>query len=358
MEFVKRVQKFLSSPIGVTVRLCSSTSEWTFSCTSFPMMSFPGRAVSWPATPCIDFCFLYSLNLFHCVGLLQISAIVTMGMSIYSSYNVISAFNELDARTDDVHNIIHNWETAPIMNVTATTSACPQGFEDLTTLTWPGTVGGPCACPRGARYDRKEYFSSEGICSANQTSARCVTDPAISSVRLSEWRAGKRICAERGGEAAVVVHNDKIVKERPQPTADGGCPRHYKRCGSGSYNRAAAICVPQSTACPIRELEVLSSADYNKHASNWSGRVELGNDMVLAFARDREGVLPLVDHTVGFKEVCIGSRTAQQFIETVGNVEGESTVASFCRDTGDRRYSSWCAMQRFIVMVALSFDCV
>ena len=156
------------------------------------------------------------MMLFLGVSCQQITALVTLGMSLYSMISVIRAFNRLDARTDDMRDTLENWKEKPLVevNIVSADESCGD-WEDMTTLVWPGTTTGPCACPQGASQRGETERSSAGRCDSNQTRAGCEGDPAINSIDLIDWRSEQRVCGRRAGEPSLTVDGDS-VQERPR----------------------------------------------------------------------------------------------------------------------------------------------
>ena len=139
-------------------------------------------------------------------------------MAFYSIFSVIRAFNRLDTRTDDVRNTVRNWETPPLLEVQVASfpASCPASFDDMTTIFWPGTSAGPCACPAGATHRGDSQRSSPSACNNNQTRAGCESDPAIEKIELTDWRGGYRVCGRRGGQSAIMIDADgEQITERP-----------------------------------------------------------------------------------------------------------------------------------------------
>jgi hypothetical protein len=105
-----------------------------------------------------------------------------------SSCSVCEAFNffkkkklqqqtPTHAATDNLDNLIGNWERAPIsgMYLSATTT-CPTGYDLMDTPSWPGTTTSACACPANSYvYDTDNAVnivldSTSTACTVNQTS--------------------------------------------------------------------------------------------------------------------------------------------------------------------------------------------
>jgi hypothetical protein len=168
----------------------------------------------------------------------------------FSNCILFLLFFLFDTATDNLSNLIGNWERAPITDILlSSTDTCPTDYSLMDTPKWPGTYSDACACKNGA-YSPAEgaaQFSSSGsTCDVNQTNAGCINQPTISKVQLDEWR-GIHVCLKREGEAQMI----SSTKTRPIPKKAGKCESGYKACGTSTYDKDRTICFPDSYTCPV-----------------------------------------------------------------------------------------------------------
>jgi len=207
-------------------------------------------------------------------------------MAIFSTVTAIIAFNKMKAASNDVANIVANWDMVPVAEIqwVAAGNACPTGFSAITPMTTAAS-GASCACASGAKYfwrgdtsstSGRSVSSSPGICLTNQTSTsnpnaqaayKCVTIPAatIPAVPLSSWM-GQVQCVKRGFSNAI---NTKVAD------STGACPSLTHQCGSA----ALPNCIANSfTGCPVNwQADSTATAAYGYSTSAQQSTLTAGS---------------------------------------------------------------------------------
>jgi len=196
-------------------------------------------------------------------------------MALFSTITAIIAFNKMKAASNDVANIVANWDTVPVKNIAWVDrgTQCPDGYSMIAPMATSGS-GAMCACASGAKYYlspnngntvTRDAFSGPGACYTNQSSPtlipdpyksiyKCVTVPAdiIPAVSLSSWM-GQVQCVERGFTNAI---NTK------SPDDTGACPTGTHQCGSAKL----PLCINDSfdaNACPVNwQADTSATAAY------------------------------------------------------------------------------------------------
>lgn len=275
-----------------------------------------------------------------------LSLFMAVGMAAWSMASVVSAYNELKDNTGNINDLVDNWQTAPLYNVTVVPNgaACPSGFKSLTTTAWPGADMLYCVCPSGASWDGDSFSTSGGSCSTNATKAGCSapSNPGYINRRdmTSMTSSIGSICAQARGPPAIAADG----KVRPAPV-NGQCESGWRTCGTGSGNNS--FCWPTSEPeCPVTRAEVITLAAYMSNTAAWSSAVNLPGDAtrVLAIARGESFStgsvqLPVVDSFGAYSgQVFRFDRGARSWDgqATVGNkfpMESQYTLL-------DTRYSS------------------
>ena len=180
-------------------------------------------------------------------------------MSIISIQAAATAYSVFDAATGGLQSIVNSWNVEPIVGIelVANSDSCSNGYTALTFPAWPGSASSACACPSGAYYmddssvpvtQVSQSSSDVATCDANQTAAKCVSQPEIEEIDIDHWQ-GKSICIKRGELAQL----NKGV-ERPVPTKNGVCPRGYEACGSGKTTTDRTTCVKTGEDCPLTTI--------------------------------------------------------------------------------------------------------
>ena len=143
----------------------------------------------------------------------------------------------------------------PLVDITASTSEWPSGYESLITRDWPGTVDG-CDCSHAWSWDTFHYRDLErGSCSYNQTRDGCINIRRVHPIPLEKFYSSK-ICGLREGSN---------FAETKRPQKIGGefkCELGYKKCGKGDGNKV--LCIREQERCPINHVEILSGGKTKK----------------------------------------------------------------------------------------------
>lgn len=178
-----------------------------------------------------------------------------------------------------------NWNSGPILSISANTGACPIEEKLLFTDEWPGTTDG-CDCSnisfnfysqplmrgtcsslasqyntksnsynaRSNNHDNTRYNNYDSPKNLNQYDnnpySQCIDIKPISSSPYTNW-GGRTLCAKRYPTSYL----DLIVVDQTSK-----CPIETRSCGIidsiGNY-----LCVSTSNPCPINKLLILNEGD-------------------------------------------------------------------------------------------------
>lgn len=206
-----------------------------------------------------------------------------VAMAIFSTVTAIIAFNEMKAASNDVSNIVSNWELLPVSDIlwkpalANGADPCPAGYTMVPPMKTAGSDAS-CACANGAKYylsspsnAQRDAKSSAGACYTNQTTSeqvnayKCKTVPAdlVPSVTLSAWM-GQVQCYKRG-------FTNAIDTKEPEK---GVCPTGTHQCGSA----ALPVCINNVNAgCPINwEADTSAISSYGFTAATTLTEANLG----------------------------------------------------------------------------------
>jgi hypothetical protein len=204
----------------------------------------------------------------------------------------ILAYMELAAISNDVFDVLDNWQKRPVVDMALVSygAPCPEGYDPMSLdgTDFPGVDKGHCGCVPGYG-----YASTLDNCSdAAEPIPACMSYVAKSGVETKAWR-GKRVCALRGGEPAESWGGEYY--QRPHPDSDGVCPNGYHKCGEGlTHDVDHAICFPNEASfqCPLTNAVV---AETLPAGDGWFLCGAFDDDYSLYGRREGLGEFPLVD---------------------------------------------------------------
>ena len=205
----------------------------------------------------------------------------------------IVAYAELESISNDVYDVIDNWKTKPVVNMTLVdwTDDCPSDYYALSldNSDFPGVKKGHCGC-----VPHVEYASQFTNCSDEaEASTSCMSYVEKPGVKAQSWR-GKRICVRRGGEPAESWSNG--YHQRPHPDEAGECPGGYHKCGEGfDHNNGGAICFPDDEGeflCPLTNAVV---AESRPAGDGWFVLGDFDDNYALFGRREGLEEFPMVD---------------------------------------------------------------
>lgn len=236
--------------------------------------------------------------------------IMLVGMVFYSVYGLIMsilAFVNFSKITGSFNNLIDNWKTEMIIDVTATNiatfsspiPACAAGYDPFLRYEWPGTVAG-CDCRFATKTDLGNNVTITrtifpGACTTNMTAVSCSNVAATPKATYSIFR-NFAFCV-RKAKGITYASLSKFMK------ADGSCESGYHLCGGGGVAKADEIngvCVPDATfpsgACPIMDIQKASSspgAAYTQLGGSqvWVSKSAMATSSVLSEYIMNEGVV-------------------------------------------------------------------
>lgn len=204
----------------------------------------------------------------------------------------ILAYLELAAVSSDVYDVLDNWQTSPIVNITLVDwgDECPAGYLALALKNsdFPGVQKGHCGCTP----NMYSFGSTYANCSDEaEVLPECMSYVAKSRVEAESWR-GRQLCILRGGQPAESWSSG--YKQRPHPTSDGKCPTGYRRCGQGlDHNLGNAICFrEEDELCPLTNIVVAGAVP---SGVGWFAIGQFDDSYSLYGKREGLGEFPLID---------------------------------------------------------------
>ena len=193
----------------------------------------------------------------------RVIAIITIiALLIYAIINialVLSAYLKLSTNVGVLLELIENWQTGTIQDLTVA-AVCPTGYESaLKDRYWDGVQAGCwCGNVNSNTLKTKKITCTPfctSACTADATKAGCTNIPSKSPQILNYWTKNAGIS---GGYAQICIQrsSENYASMAPLTTSTGTCPTGYTKCGSSKEN---VFCTKQ-TKCPINSITVASVA--------------------------------------------------------------------------------------------------
>ena len=103
----------------------------------------------------------------------HIEEIFNIFMAILSLIFVTKSYFLLSHSATDLDRVMLNLQTLPVVSIKSVNADenCPEGSQPIPLINWPGAQSRGCACPYGAMFKLKWYYSTITSCSINQTRA-------------------------------------------------------------------------------------------------------------------------------------------------------------------------------------------
>lgn len=152
-------------------------------------------------------------------------------------------FGSHDATMQDFKE---NWLMKPIVEITTSEGAWPDGYENLIDRQWPGTrAGWDCTTS-----ERVQHGVRAGYCTSDETSDGCKSIEPASEIPYEKFYSHS-IWARRSGDNFVDAIRPDTNSEFK---ANKGCPENYRLCGSGKIEYS--LCVKNEEDWPINLIYI------------------------------------------------------------------------------------------------------
>lgn len=219
-----------------------------------------------------------------------VSVCASLLFGIFGLIFAVMARTEINRAKVDFVNIIENWNSPFLFNLTAVADPinCPGNSTAITLGMWPGTKDG-CDCRfissfMAHLYEIYSYRLSQGSCSYNESRAGCYDIGSTPQTEFKRWKSFASFCgySYRGINFASI--SDKFEN-------DVDCLNGSIKCG---VNLTHSVCLPSWVKeCPISEIRLPQSRILQQL-----------NGLNVQPTVLRNTSLPLVEFRTGWNNIC------------------------------------------------------